>query len=158
MASVILRKMSEKEFHDWKIQSEQNYALDKEKEGYSKADALALSQKSFQTLLPQGIETPNQHLYRIVDSSSLDPVGILWWGIQKQGAQDLPWIYDISVEEKFQGKGYGRAAMLQAEIDVKKNGYQRLGLHVFGHNTKARSLYESLSFRTTNVVMQKDLN
>jgi len=156
--SVQLKEMSEQEFQNWKMVSEKNYALDKEKERYSKEDAMALSKKSFESLLPNGKDTKNHFIYRVIDTESSTAVGILWWGIQKQGSKDLPWIYDIAIEEKFQGQGYGKATMMAAEVDVKKHGHRQLGLHVFGHNTKARMLYETLNFKTTNVVMRKDFD
>ncbi len=156
--NVRLKEMSEQEFQNWKLASENNYALDKEKEGYSKGDAIALSKKSFESLLPDGKDTKNHFIYRVIDADTSMTVGILWWGIQKQGSKDLPWIYDIAIEEKFQGQGYGKATMMAAEVDVKKHGHRQLGLHVFGHNNKARMLYESLNFKTTNVVMRKDFD
>ncbi len=150
--------MTEVDFMAWREISKINYAKDREKEGYTPEDAMALSEKSFQSLLPEGVLTKDQHLYLACDSENSSRVGILWWGLQKQGTNLLPWIYDIAIDEQQQGKGFGRATMLAAEVDVKAKGHSKLGLHVFGHNKTARSLYESLNFRTTNVIMQKDLN
>jgi ribosomal protein S18 acetylase RimI-like enzyme len=157
MQSIYLRKMNEEEFSVWKAHSRKNYAKEKESEGYSPEDALELSDKSFSSLLSEGIHSQDQHLYTVVDTENLKAVGILWWGLQKQGKQKLPWIYDIEMKEEYRGKGYGRLAMLAAEKDVKEKGYHRLGLHVFGHNKSARALYESLNYQTKNVIMQKDL-
>ncbi len=158
MKTVELKSMNEAEFSSWREVSKVNYAKDREKEGYTPEDARALSEKSFQSLLPEGILTKDQYLYVVCDSENSSQVGILWWGLQKQGTKFLPWIYDIAIDEHQRGKGYGKATMLAAEADVKAKGHDKLGLHVFGHNSVARSLYEALNFRITNVVMQKDLN
>jgi GNAT superfamily N-acetyltransferase len=157
MRSIFLRKMNEEEFSIWKTHSKKNYAKEKESEGYTPDDALELSEKSFSSLLPEGIHSPEQFLYTVVDKENSTPVGILWWGLQKQGKLKLPWIYDIEIKEEFRGKGYGRLAMLAAEKDVKEKGYNRLGLHVFGHNKSARALYESLNYQAKNVIMQKEI-
>lgn len=155
MSQVILRPMDESEFEPWKAESRRNYAMDKEKEGYSAEDAVKVADESFNRLLPQGIQTAGQHVYTVRDGDRR--VGILWWGTQKKGSKTNAWIYDIMIHESERGKGFGRATMLAAEADARSKGMSELGLHVFGHNKIARGLYESLGFRTTNVVMAKDL-
>ncbi len=155
MSMVSLRPMTESEFGPWRSESQKNYAKDKVKEGFTPEDAAKVSEESFNRLLPEGIHTKDQNVYVVCDGSR--SVGILWWGTQKKGSKVNAWIYDIMIDEKERGKGYGRAAMIAAEADAKAKGMGELGLHVFGHNTIARGLYESLGFRTTNVVMAKEL-
>lgn len=154
---LTLQPMSESEFEAWLIHSRKNYALEKQKEGLSEEDALAESQKSFKRLLPEGTKTPNSHLYSLKLKGSDEPIGHLWWALQKQGSKDVPWIYDIELKPEHRGKGYGRKAMDLAQQDVKAKGFSRLGLHVFGHNEVAQKLYRSMDFQITNVVMYKDL-
>ena len=84
-------------------------------------------------------------------------VGTLWWGVQKQGAGQVAWIYDIVLDPSQRGKGLGRQTMEWAMRDAKAKGFSRLGLHVFGHNKVARKLYESLGFEVGNLVMYKGL-
>lgn len=50
------------------------------------------------------------------------------------------------------------AAMRLAEEQVLARGGDRLGLNVFGPNTVARSLYDSLGYRVTATNMSKDLS
>ena len=38
-----------------------------------------------------------------------------------------------------------------------KQGFDSIGLHVFGRNTGARDLYLSQGYRITDLMMQKDL-
>jgi ribosomal protein S18 acetylase RimI-like enzyme len=157
MNKLKIRPMTEPEYLAWREYSGKNYAAEKEKEGLSPEDARAESEKSFARHLPQGRDTPNYYLYTVVAAGSEEQVGILWWGVQKQGSKSVAWIYDIEMQPAHRGKGYGRATMELAQADAKAKGYDRLGLHVFGHNKAARSLYESLGFEATNVVMYKDL-
>lgn len=47
--------------------------------------------------------------------------------------------------------------MLLLEEKVKKLGLKHIGLHVFGHNTAAVQLYNSLDYDTTSIMMEKAL-
>ncbi len=150
--------MTEEEYLVWSIHSKENYAAEKEKEGLSSDDAKAEAEKSFERLLPQGKDTPNYYLYTVMEVSQNLPVGILWWGVQKQGSKSVAWIYDIELRPELRGNGFGRATMELAMKDALSKGYERLGLHVFGHNKIAQSLYQSMGFEPTNIVMYKNLN
>lgn len=66
-------------------------------------------------------------------------------------------VYDVEVDAAARGKGYGRGLMLAAEPYARDRGAGVLKLHVFGSNTVARGLYESLGYETTNVSMAKPL-
>jgi ribosomal protein S18 acetylase RimI-like enzyme len=79
-------------------------------------------------------------------ADKLDPVAKDWY------------IYDIEVGEEFLGKGYGRQTMHAGEEFVKSHGGKRLGLNVFGPNTVARSLYESMDYKVLAVGMYKDFS
>jgi len=81
-------------------------------------------------------------------------VGFLWIAPQSEGS-DAWWVFDIAVEENHRGAGYGRAAMQLAEKAAAEHGASTLGLNVFGYNTVARGLYDSLGYETTAVQMRK---
>lgn len=156
---VSIRKISKDEYQHWKITSVMNYAQEKEKgEGYSPEDAKELAENSFKRLLPEEEKTENQFLYSILENKTQSVIGTLWWGIQTLGKKKLPWVYDIILSPEHRSKGYGKSVMLLLENDVKKAGFHKVGLHVFGHNKIARSLYESLGYQMTNITMQKDLD
>lgn len=107
-------------------------------------------------LLPQGLATPGQLIFRV----ELDeqPVGWLWLALQNPRAEDgVGFIYDIAIDEAFRGRGYGRAAMRLAEDEARRNGLHALALNVFGHNAIARALYMSLGYQETSVQMRKEL-
>ena len=67
------------------------------------------------------------------------------------------WIYDVHVAEAFRRRGLGREAMLFAEEEARRRGISRVSLNVFGGNETARSLYRSLGYEETAVLMRKDL-
>lgn len=157
MEKIYLRPMDQNDYDRWLPESKAEYAEEKERSGLSAADAQAEAEKSFSTLLPDGPRTSGQFMFSVVEKTSERVIGCFWWGLQKQGSEMKPWVYDVKLHEAHRGKGYGRATMIAGEATVRAEGYTTLGLHVFGHNSVARKLYESLDFVTTNVVMRKDL-
>ena len=157
MEKIYLRPIQPNEYALWKSKSFENYVKEKEKSGLSPEDARLVAERSFNTLLPNGPDSPGQTVYSVVERSSEKVVGTLWWGLQGEGNAKAPWIYDIVLEEAARGKGHGRAAMQAVEKMLKELGHKKLGLHVFGHNTVARGLYDSLGFQATSIVMSKEL-
>ena len=85
-------------------------------------------------------------------------VGTLWLADKKNEEEKDWYVYDIIVNEEFRGKGFGRLTMRAAEDFVKDQGGKRLGLNVFGPNTVARSLYESMDYQVMAVSMYKDFS
>jgi RimJ/RimL family protein N-acetyltransferase len=55
------------------------------------------------------------------------------------------------------GAGYGTAALLALEDWCRANGFDSIGLHVFGHNEGAWRLYKRLGYTETSVQMEKRL-
>ncbi len=106
-------------------------------------------------LFVNGRPAPGQHVFDILDDDVT--VGTLWIA-EPQGGDPSAWfIYDIVIDESRRGSGYGRRAMQAAEQFVRESGGQRLGLNVFGPNTVARRLYESMDYRVVAQSMMKDL-
>ena len=68
------------------------------------------------------------------------------------------WVWEVVVDEQHRGRGLGRAAMLLAEEQARAAGAVELGLNVFGYNTVARALYESLAYETVSMQMRKQLS
>ncbi|PPF38971.1 hypothetical protein C5B93_06100 [Rathayibacter sp. AY1A2] len=67
------------------------------------------------------------------------------------------YVWDVQIDAAERGSGLGRAAMLLAESHVRSRGGSALALNVFGFNTAARALYESLGYETTSLQMRKPL-
>ncbi|MEY4970247.1 MAG: hypothetical protein RLZZ277_478, partial [Actinomycetota bacterium] len=53
--------------------------------------------------------------------------------------------------------GFGRAIMQAAEKIVRDAGGDSISLSVFGNNSVARNLYESLGYQTLRVAMKKTI-
>jgi ribosomal protein S18 acetylase RimI-like enzyme len=134
------------------------YAEDKVKAGnWSPEVALEKSRLEFLKFLPEGTQTPDQHLFSVIDDSTGTKVGMIWFGVLRSSPPPFAFVYDIHIEDQFQGRGYGKRAMLAVEDKVKALGLDRIALHVFGHNQVARSLYEKIGYEITNINMSKSL-
>lgn len=153
---VRLQPMSEEIYKTFKDQSIKDYADGHIRDGqWSASEAFEQSAQEFSLLLPQGTKTPDHHLFTITDNDTHRPVGILWYG---QGSQNkTAYLYDIRIDEEARGQGYGTEALVALEEDAKKRGATSISLHVFGHNPGALRLYQRAGYRTTNIMMAKDL-
>ncbi|WP_064092310.1 GNAT family N-acetyltransferase [Rossellomorea aquimaris] len=151
---VTLQTMSSSEFQKYLDISVKDYAKEKVLSGnWEEEESLEKAKEEFAKLLPNGENTENNYLYTILKENNQD-VGIIW--LAKQSSEKA-FIYDIRILEEHQGKGYGKDAMKKVEEEAKQIGVQKIGLHVFGHNKVARNLYEKIGYKTTNVVMEKEI-
>jgi ribosomal protein S18 acetylase RimI-like enzyme len=155
VTTVELREMTPTEYSMWRPKAITDYAAQHAAAGSIPADrSLETAEQEFEQILPDGLATDQQHL--LVATSDGQRVGILWLKIPPSN-EGAAFVFDIEVEADLRGKGHGRAIMLAAESYVRSHGNMRLRLHVFGTNFVARSLYESLGYETTNVMMSKEL-
>ena len=154
---VRLVPMTESEFEVYLEKAIPEYAADKARAGdWSEDDALELSRKSYQTLLPQGIKTEHHYLFRIQIEETGEKIGILW--MKHEAPRPHGFIFDISLDEAKRGEGYGKQAMLAIEQVAKDLGIETIGLHVFTHNPAALQLYKGLGYEITSQNMGKRLS
>jgi ribosomal protein S18 acetylase RimI-like enzyme len=153
MTDIALRPMNEDEFDDWYAASTRGYADDLARAyaisiGDARARVAALSSR----LLPDGRATAGHEFLRVLDGDQ--PVGWLWLGPGDDGAL---WIYDIVVAPGRRGRGYGAATLVAVEAIARAQGSAAVGLDVFGHNARAKALYEAAGFETVTTEMRKRL-
>jgi ribosomal protein S18 acetylase RimI-like enzyme len=150
---IRLVPMTSEEFEPFLERSVKNYAEQKTEAGnWTEEEALENSKSDFQRLLPERENSIDNRLFTIWKDDTR--VGSIW--IAKI-AEDTGYIYEIYINPEQQGKGYGKQAMLEIETVAKDLGFSKIDLHVFGHNRKARNLYETLEYEVTNVIMSKKL-
>jgi ribosomal protein S18 acetylase RimI-like enzyme len=132
------------------------YAEDKVRAGdWAASEALERSRREFLTDLPQGVQTPNNYLYTLYDGDNA--VGLIWMCANVDRPTKDGFIFELYVEEKYRGRGYGKQAMFLIEEKARELGLKSIGLHVFGSNQIARNLYEAVGYQTTSVNMSKVL-
>jgi ribosomal protein S18 acetylase RimI-like enzyme len=158
MAAVTLRPMTDDEYVRWVATSIAGYADSFVQNGTMSAEeAQQRSEKDFAELLPDGRDTPEQHIWTVIDADTGAAVGSLWINVRDRGIGRTAFVYDIEIDETQQGKGYGRATMLAGEVAAKELGATTIGLNVFGFNTVAINLYTSLGYTVTSQNMAKPL-
>ena len=155
---VRLNPMTEAAFEEYVATSIQHYADEHVRSGrWSPDTASAQAEKEFAELLPDGTQTPGQYLLTLLDETTGQEIGMLWYGIREQAGVREAWIWDVNVAPPFRRQGYGRQAMAVLEQHVRERRLARISLHVFGHNAAARALYERMGYSPTNIVMSKTL-
>ncbi|HVF24423.1 MAG TPA: GNAT family N-acetyltransferase [Anaerolineales bacterium] len=148
--------MTQPEYEAFVERAIPEYAADNVRAGYwSESEALEKSREGYEKLLPNGLQTENQFLYTLYDASQA--VGMIWIRADLQSPVKNGFIFELHVDEKFRGKGYGKQAMLLIEEKARELGLKSLGLHVFAVNNIARNSYESVGYEVSSLNMAKKL-
>ena len=149
--------MSEGEYEEFVAATIPEYAADKVAAGqWAEEQSLELSRQAISELLPQGLLTPGNHLFTVVDELER-PVGTLWIAMWEQAGKDIAYIYDLRIRPECRRLGHATRALSAAEDEARRLGLSGIGLHVFGHNAAGRVLYEKRGYRPTNISMFKPL-
>jgi ribosomal protein S18 acetylase RimI-like enzyme len=152
---IELRPLEAATFDRWRAETVESYAAEKVVAGnWTQEESLAKAEQSFSRLLPDGVRTPGHHLFSLWSTSDQRAIGIVWFQL-RPGA--IAFIYDLVIDPDFRGKGLGKPVMAAMEAEMKRLGATSSQLHVFGHNTAARKLYESCGYAITNIDMSKKL-
>jgi ribosomal protein S18 acetylase RimI-like enzyme len=117
--------------------------------------ALERAQADFDSLLPQGLATPDQHLFDIRAGAGGPVVGFLWFGIEAPRGLRAAFVYDLGIDAAWRRQGHASRAFVALEALVQSLGLARIGLHVFGNNTGAQALYTKLGYGVTGLNMLK---
>lgn len=120
------------------------------------AQASARAEADHKAALPDGPGTEGTLLLVLVREGQ--DVGTLWIRLRDPADPGVPaWVFSVEVDEEHRGRGHGRTLMLVAERECLAAGVSALGLNVFGGNTPALRLYESLGYATTRRLLYKRL-
>jgi ribosomal protein S18 acetylase RimI-like enzyme len=153
---VRLVPMTESEFEAYLEKTIPEYAADKARAGdWSEEEALERSRQSYAKLLPEGVRTEDNYLFRIQLEESREGIGMVW--MKHEAPRPFGFIFDIILDETQRGKGYGKQTMLSLEEFAKGLGLEAIGLHVFAHNPVAMGLYKELGYEVTSQNMVKKL-
>ena len=150
-----LEPMTQARYEAWLVDTIREYAAEKVAAGnYPEEGSLELSKGEFDTLLPQGLQTPGQEIRSMIDDDGA-AVGYCWFTIETRPPGRVVFIYDIAVDPALRRKGHAQAALLEVEAYAREHDCIGVMLHVFGSNTGARQLYLGVGFEETNVMMLK---
>ncbi|MBI9113541.1 GNAT family N-acetyltransferase [Sanguibacter suaedae] len=151
--TVHLTPMPTDRLPGWIERTRAEYVAERVRAGETLEAAEANALASHTRLFPGGAPAPGHHVLDVVADDQV--VGYLWVGPVSDDDHDAWWVWDVEIAAEHRGQGHGRAAMTLAETVVRENGGSTLGLNVFGFNTGARALYESLGYQTKAVQMSK---
>ncbi|MEU0841792.1 GNAT family N-acetyltransferase [Streptomyces sp. NPDC005962] len=154
-----IRAMGETDYPAWHAHEQARYVVSVLKSGLTREQAQTKADTDYARLLPHGLATPGTVL-RVLAHGDTD-VGTLWIALRagEPDAQERgeAFVYSVEVAEEHRGRGHGRTLMLAAERDSVAAGARTLGLHVFGGNTPALRLYESLGYEAVEYHLIKEL-
>ncbi len=95
-------------------------------------------------------------MFDVVDTDG-GTVGYVWIGPDATDDSGAWRVWSVVIDDDKYGRGFGRAAMHLAEEYAREQGATSIGLQVFGDNTSARVLYESLGYVAASLTMRKTL-
>ncbi|EHW0638411.1 N-acetyltransferase [Vibrio vulnificus] len=155
---VSLKAMNSETFSEYLEMVIPSYANDNVKSGWwDKSEALERSKKAYARLLPDGLNSEGNYLFNIVVDKTSSNVGYIWVKIETHIHTKSAFIYDIGIYEGYRRKGYAKAALRCIEIVSADLGATSLGLHVFNHNSSAKSLYSSVGYQVVSHNMHKEI-
>ena len=153
-----LRPVRDDELAEYVRGARESYALDVEESArLSAQEAGEKADRDIAALVPDGRPGEGQHLLVVEEDETGEAVGRVWFAERRRGARLVAWLYEVSIDERVRGRGYGRQAMLLLEDEARGRGLPLVALNVFGGNERARSLYRSLGYVEDSVWMSKEL-
>jgi len=118
-------------------------------------EALGLSRCETESMLSQGLETPDQHIFEIFSAVEQEPVGYVWVAAMPSGTAKVAFVVQLKIHPESQRQGHGRAALNLVEQHARHMGLVGMALQVFAHNPGARALYESVGYKVSSFNMIK---
>ncbi len=154
--ATALRPMSEERFAEFVMRSDPNYAGQRVASGeWQEATAVLRARETFDELLPQGLATPNNYLFDIIDQWDDTVVGAVWITERERAGRRTAYICDMLIEPEYRNKGHASRALNVLEEEVLELGLDGIGLHVFGDNEVAHRLFQRREYKPMSIFMFK---
>jgi ribosomal protein S18 acetylase RimI-like enzyme len=112
------------------------------------------TRQDFDRLLPEGLQTRNQHLLSIRTDEGTQ-AGLLWLTVIDRKSEMEAFLLDFVIFPIFRRRGHARESMAQLEDYVSNLGLDRISLSVSEYNNAARALYRSLDYEPVFTRMTK---
>lgn len=151
--------MSADEFDAWATHSVEGFVAQQVAAGLAPEDeARRSATRTFAEQVPDGVTTPGQHFLRAEEVGTGETVGHVWLRVREASTEVEGYVYDVELVPAARGRGLGRATMLAAHDLARSLGATVMRLNVFGHNTVALGLYESLGYTVAGATMHRRLD
>ncbi len=152
MTKITLQQMTSSEYDSFKVSTVKSFAAGNVTAGtWKQSGAENKAEAMLKQLLPDGNVTAGHRFYTI--TTDQENLGTLWVFVQGSSA----FLFDIMLDKRFRGVGYGRQTMTVMEKMLADEGIREVELHVFGHNAPARALYQKIGYLETDITMKKKL-
>lgn len=153
---ITLKPMTQSEFDEYLDRAVPEYAQAHIDAGdVDPSQALERARDDYVVLLPAGLRTEGQHLFSVCVAGNPRPIGMVWFELREHDGRKSAFIYDFRIDESQRGKGYGKETLARVDERLKSMGARYVSLNVFGHNHRARALYEKHGFKVTSLGMRK---
>ena len=151
---VRLVRMSPAEFVAFQVRSIRGYAGFQVASGWwPRRGARRRAAELIRQMLPQGLNTPGHHCWRIEDRLRGQRVGHLWVAETDTGGRLEAFVYDIEIDPEERKRGYATAVFRLFLAWARRRRVKFIRLRVHAHNEAARALYEKLGFAPTDLLM-----
>jgi ribosomal protein S18 acetylase RimI-like enzyme len=156
----ILVPMRQDVFAEYRELAIVGYAEENVKASFWSAEgSLERSRVIFDSLLPQGLTTPNNYLYEIKATVDEATVGFLWFANAERHGVPMAYIYHLLIKGPYRRLGHAKRALLALEPIVAALGLRHIGLQAFGgNNIGAQALYRHVGYVVTGINMAKNLD
>ncbi|WP_454193495.1 GNAT family N-acetyltransferase [Paenibacillus sp. Marseille-Q7038] len=153
--------MDKEQYEDFMAFTLVTYVKEKIKAGTwipEHAESRALEDMS--RILPKGYSTENAYFYRVIDMALPTPavIGFIWFNLYRRNNLNELFLYDITILDEYQDRGYGTKTMFLLEEEARKLEVNLIGLHVFGHNERALHLYHKMGYDARSITLYKELS
>jgi GNAT superfamily N-acetyltransferase len=155
MKKVELRELAKNQLPPYFEELWEKFRSELIEAGFSREYADENVQYSKNDIMSDGKLKPGHLVFYIYSENQM--VGQLWLASKVRDGNREWSIFDIETFTQFRGQGFGRAIMLAAEEYVRAAGGDSISLSVFGNNTVATKLYESMDYQTLRIGMKKTL-
>lgn len=152
-----LRPMTEDEIARWIETGPEDYARQRAQVGESEATARQAARDQYAIYFPGGTPAARHQLMILEHDGAR--IGMIWVGPhpRRPDAAEAAWLYNLEIDERHRGRGFGRAGLALTEAELSRCGITEFGLNVFAKNNTARQLYATAGFREVSTTMTKEL-
>jgi ribosomal protein S18 acetylase RimI-like enzyme len=113
-------------------------------------NCIAISRERLQDLLTDRLRKADHDFFVATAIRGGSKVGWVWLSPPPDflgaGHEHTRWLSQLTVDEPYRGRGWGRAILLAAEQQLTASGIQQIWLRVFDWNLAARRLYASQGY------------
>jgi acetyltransferase (GNAT) family protein len=148
--------MTDADFAAFMRKSIPEYAYDQMHAGnWTQDEAVSRARSEFQQMLPDGLRTPNQHLYLIQDEHD-QKIGMIWYFVEASRPRKTAFLIDFFIFPEERHRNYETDALALFEKQVQDEGVQRIELQIFAHKAEDLAMYRDAQYNDISIFLAKN--